>query len=193
MRPAEAIRLAPVLAILLVASTLSAGGVDVDFNPKAEFQRYRTWAWLPNKDQGRRGVLADPTMKERVEKAIEIRLRETGLKPATGDEKPDLYVNYRGDLGTGKEVSSSLGGLTSLDNPVYSTIQFTEQTATLMIDLVDASTNALAWRLYIDQTIKGPNDPPDKLARALDKGFAKYPPTPSEIAKKAKALEKSSR
>jgi hypothetical protein len=61
-----------------------------------------------------------------------------------------------------------------------------------MVDLVDAATNALAWRLYIDQTIKGPNDPPDKLQKALDKGFAKYPPTASEIAKKARKLEKSS-
>jgi hypothetical protein len=121
-----------------------------------------------------------------------IRLRNAGLRPAASDEKPDLLVGYRGDIGTGKEIETSQGGLSSIDNPVYSTVQFTEQTATLMVDLVDAGTNALAWRLYIDQAIKGPNDPPDKLARALDKGFAKYPPSASAIAKKAKALAKSS-
>jgi hypothetical protein len=59
-----------------------------------------------------------------------------------------------------------------------------------MIDLVDAATNALAWRLYIDQTIKGPNDSSDKFSKALDKGFAKYPPSASAIAKKARAQEK---
>jgi hypothetical protein len=136
-------------------------------------------------------VLADATMRERVEKALTIRLREAGLKPATADQKPDLYVTYRGDLGSGQDVRTSQGGWRAWDNPVYSTIQFTEQTATLMVDLVDVSTNALAWRLYIDQTIKGPNDPPDKLSRALDKGFAQYPPSASAIAKKARALEKS--
>ena len=57
---------------------------------------------------------------------------------------------------------------------------------------VDASTNALAWRLYIDEVVRGPNDPPDKMSKALDKGFAKYPPSSSAIAKKAKALETSS-
>ena len=176
----------------LFAGAVSAKSVAVDFNPKAEFNRYQTWAWLPDHDKGQRGVLADATMRERVEKALSIRLREAGLTPAGADAKPDLFVTYRGDTGMGKEISSSLGGLSSMDNPYYTTIQFTEQTATLMVDLVDATTKTLAWRLYIDQTIKGPNDPPDKLSRALDKGFAQYPPTASEIAKKARTLEKSS-
>lgn len=181
-----------VLAALLTTTTVLGGGVEVDFNPKAEFQRYRTWAWLPDHDKNLRGVLADATMRERVEKQIAIRMREAGFTVAAADAKPDLYVSYRGDTAQGKEVSSNLGGLSAYDNPIYTTIHFTEQTATLMIDLVDASTNALAWRLYIDQTVRGPNDPPDKLSKALDKGFAKYPPSASAIAKKAREQEKSS-
>jgi len=177
---------------MLAAGAARAGSIDVDFNPKAEFERYRTWAWIPDRDKGHHGVLADQTMRDRVEKALDIRLREAGLRAAKSDEKPDLLVSYRGDIGQGKTGSTNLGGLSSLDNPMYTSIQFTEQTATLMVDLVDAATNALAWRLYIDQTIKGPSDPPDKLARALDKGFAKYPPSASAIAKKARALGKSS-
>ncbi len=179
-------------ALLVLGEVALAGAVDVDFNPKADFQHYKTWAWLPDLEKGLHGILKDETMRQRVEKALMIRLREAGLDRAAPDAKPDLYVAYRGDVGQGKEVSSSLGGLSSIDNPVYTTIQFTEQTATLMVDLVDAATNALAWRLYIDQTVKGPNDPPDKLSKALDKGFARYPPSASAIAKKAKALEKSS-
>ena len=181
------------LTTLLVAGAVRAGSIDVDFNPKAEFQRYATWAWIPGRDQGHHGVLADATMRERVEKALSIRLRDVGLRPAAPEEKPDLLVGYRGDLGQGKTGSTNLGGWSSLDNPMYTSIQFTEQTATMMVDLVDAATNALAWRLYIDQTIKGPADPPDKLSKALDKGFAKYPPSASAIAKKARALEKTSR
>jgi len=184
--------LVAMLAVLLSAGALRAGSLDVDFNPKAEFHRYRTWAWGPGRDEPRRGVLADATMRERVEKALAIRLREAGLKAVEPDANPDILVNYRGDLGTGKTGSSNLGGWSSMDNPVYSSVQFTEQTATLMVDLVDASTNALAWRLYLDQSIRGTNDSADKLSKALDKGFAKYPPSASAIAKKAKQLEKSS-
>lgn len=182
-------------ALVLASVVLTAGyvrAIDVDFNPKADFQHYKTWAWHPDREKGLRGVLADATMRGRVEKALSIRLREAGLTEAAGDAKPDIYVSYRGDTAQGKDVSSSLGGLSSFDNPVYSTIQFTEQTATLMVDLVDASTNTLAWRLYLDEVVRGPNDPPDKMSKALDKGFAKYPPSASAIAKKAKALEKSS-
>lgn len=182
-----------VMAGMLAVGALRAGSVEVDFNPKAEFKRYRTWAWMPGREEGQRGVLADATMRERVEAAVGKRLRTAGLLPAKPDEKPDLLVSYRGDRGSGKTIRTSQGGLSSMDNPLYSTVEFTEQTATLMVDLVDASTNALAWRLYVDQTIQGPNDPPDKLQKALDKGFAKYPPSASEIARKAKALEKSSK
>jgi len=180
------------VAALLAAGAARAGSIKVDFNPKAEFQRYKTWDWIPDRDKGHRGVLMDQTMRERVEKALGIRLREAGLRAAAANEKPDLLVGYRGDIGRGKTGSSNIGGLSSLDNPMYTSIQFTEQTATLMVDLVDSATLTLAWRLYIDQTIKGPADPPDKISRALDKGFAKYPPSASAIAKKARALEKSS-
>jgi len=178
---------------LSVAASVPAhgGAVEVDFNPKAEFARYRTWAWIPDREKGQRGVLMDPIMRGRVEEALSIRLREVGLVAAAEGQTPDLLVAYRGDTGQGKSGSSNLGGLSSLDNPVYSSVQFTEQTATLMVDLVDASTKTLAWRLYIDQTFRGPNDPPDKLKQVLVKGFAKYPPSPSAIAKKARALEKA--
>lgn len=180
------------VTLALAFGAAVAGSIDVDFNPKAEFHRYRTWAWMPGRDQNRRGVLADATMRERVEQAIGIRLREAGLRAVSPDEKPDLLVTYQGDMGQGKSGSSNIGGLSSLDNPVYTSIQFTVQTATLMVDLVDAATNALAWRLYVDQKIGGPTDSADKFGRALDKGFAKYPPSPAEVAKKAGAQGKSS-
>ncbi len=96
--------LAPALLIAaLFGGAARAGTVDVDFNPKAEFQRYRTWAWAPGRDESRRGVLADATMRERVEKQLAIRLREAGLKAVAPSDNPDLLVNYRGDTGTGRK------------------------------------------------------------------------------------------
>jgi len=177
---------------LLAAGSALAGSIDVDFNPKADFASYKTWAWVPDRDKGHHGVLVDATMRGRVEKTLGKRLREAGLHEAAPGEKADLLVRYRGDTGTGETGSSNIGGLRSLDNPVYTSVQFTEQTANLMVDLIDANTQALAWRLYVDQKVKGPTDPPDKFVRALEKGFAKYPPSASAIAKKARELEKDS-
>ena len=188
-------RMTLMLAIgVLAIGAAHAGAVDVDFNPKADFKHYNTWAWIPGCDQGHRGVLADPTMRERVQHAIAVRLKTAGLLPVTGDEKPDLYVRYQGDIGEGQEITTSAGSLLMYNwsDPAAATLQFTAQTAALIVDLVDVKTTSLAWRLYIHETYNGPNDSSDKLARSLDKGFEKYPPSAAEVSRKARAMEKAS-
>ena len=170
-------KLAVFVTAILAVGAVRAGSIEVDFNPKAEFERYKTWAWAPDRDRERHGVLADKTTRERVEGALAQHLRNAGLRLANPNETPDVLVSYRGDIGTGKTVTTSAGG---------SPIQFQEQSATLIVDLIDPATNTLAWRLYVHQKFGGPNDPPDKLRRALDKGFAKYPPSASARAKKAR-------
>jgi len=180
-------------AVILATGVLRAGSIEVDFNPKAEFERYKTWAWVPDRDQGHHGVLADATMRERVEGTLAGQLRNAGLRPADPGEPPDLLVRYRGDIGTGKIVTTSAGSVANFSDPGYTTLQFAEQTATLIVDLIEPTESTLAWRLYLDQKYGGPNDPPDKLRRALDKGFSRYPPSASARAKKARELEKGSR
>ena len=177
---------------LLAAGVAFAGAVDVDFNPKAEFEKYRTWAWIPDRDQGHHGVLADRTMRDRVEKAILIRLREAGLTAAAPGTTADVLVRYQGDIGQGQTGSSNLRNVYNWTDPAYASVQFTEQTATLIVDLVDGASKALSWRLYLHQTFGGAADSPTKLSDALDKGFAKYPPSASARAKKARKLAKES-
>jgi hypothetical protein len=47
---------------MLAVGFVRGGSVKVDFNPKAEFERYRTWAWAPERDEEHHGVLADATL-----------------------------------------------------------------------------------------------------------------------------------
>jgi hypothetical protein len=186
-------RLAVVLALVMLgAFPARAGSVDVDFNPKAEFERYKTWGWAPDSEEKRRGVLADATMRERVEKHIAGCLLERGLTPAGTGETPDVLVRYMGDTGTGKTANTTNAFYSDPWTPAYRTVQVQEQAATMVVDLIDASANALAWRLYVNQTMRNPNDSPDKFWRALEKGLAKYPPSESERAKKAREVEKRS-
>ena len=186
-------RLTVVLAVAAFATgAVHAGTVEVDFNPNAEFERFKTWEWAPGRDEGRQGVLADATMRDRVEKALAWNLEEVGLRPAGPGDAADVLVRYAGDTGTGKTVTMSEGlGYDSL-SPMYRTMRFDEQVVTIIVDLIDASTKSLAWRLYINQKFGGPNDPPDKLQRAVEKGFSKYPPSKSARAKKAREIEKAS-
>jgi len=180
------------LSGLLAVGAAHAGSVDVDFDPKADFERYRTWAWVPDRGEGHHGVLADQTMRDRVEKAISIRLREAGLTAAAPGTDADVLVRYQGDIGQGQSGSSNLRNVYTWTDPAYVSVQFTEQTATLIVDLVDGTSKSLAWRLYLHQTFAGASDSPTKLSDALDKGFAKYPPSASARAKKAKKLAKES-
>jgi hypothetical protein len=177
---------------VMAAGSVRAGSIDVDFNPNAEFEKYKTWAWIPDRDKGHHGVLADLTMRERVEKALAIRLREAGLTEAGPSATPDVLVRYQGDIGQGKTGTTSVDSAYYWTDPAYASVEFTEQTATLIVDLVDASTKALAWRLYIHHSYGGPSDPPNRMRDALDKGFAKYPPSASARAKKARKLAKES-
>ena len=64
-------RLAALASVsLLAVAAVRAGSVDVDFDPKAPFEKYKTWAWAPGRDQVQTGVLVDATVRERVEKAL---------------------------------------------------------------------------------------------------------------------------
>lgn len=184
------------IAFFLVAASLAAaaalaGTVEVDFNPKAEFERFKTWAWAPGRDQGRTGVLHDATMRDRVEKAIAGCLEDAGLRPAGANETPDLLVRYGGDIGTGKTITTSEGKYQDGLAPEYRTLRFEEQVASMIVDLIEASSQTVAWRLYVNQKVAGPYDDPNKFRDAVEKGFSKYPPSPSARAKKLKAIEKS--
>lgn len=184
------------LVLLLTAALLSVGpavaknSIKTDFNPNAEFERYKTWAFAPDIEKTQTGVLRNAPTRDRVEKALAKRMSVAGFREVAAGEKPDVLVRYQGDIGSGGTVVTSNGAITHMVEPEYATLQFTEQIATLIVDLVDNGTNTLAWRLYIDQVFGGPNDPPDKLSKALEKGFAKYPPTKSARAKKAKEAAK---
>ena len=186
-RPALALALG-----MLAAGAARAGQITVNFNPTGDFKHYNTWAWIPGRDEGHHGVLADATMRQRVEHALAVRLKTAGLVPATVDQKPDVLVRYQGDIGDGKDITTSLGSVQHFADPMYATLRFTEQDATLMVDLLDAAKNVLVWRLYVNETIQGPSDESDKFAKALDKGFAKYPPSAADVARKAKEIEKAS-
>lgn len=187
------------IAALLAFGAARAGKVETDFNPNAKFETYKTWDWVPNRGVGHHGVLAGDAARELLERALASQLRGVGLQQVGPGETPDLVVRYWGDLHQG-ESGTSTGPMGGYDpytggywgDPFQSFARFTEQSATMIVDLIEPATKQLAWRAFINQTYGTAYGTGNELPTALAKAFAKYPPTPSARARKAKEWEKKS-
>ncbi|NIO41615.1 MAG: DUF4136 domain-containing protein [Burkholderiales bacterium] len=171
------------LAVVLLFSTAAIAGVDVDFDETIDFAKYKTYAW-------RAGTAAkDRLMQKRIENAVEGQLNAKGVSKREGG--PDLHVITHASGKTEKVVNvNNMGyagyrwsgwnrwGPTSVN--VYEI-----ETGTLIVDLLDASTNELVWRGVATKTL---SENPQKVAKLINKVvtkmFKKFPPKQATSAPK---------
>lgn len=186
-------------AALLAFGAARAGKIETDFDPNAKFESYKTWDWVAGRGVGHHGVLAGDAARELLERAIASQLRGVGLQQVSPGVTPDLVVRYWGDLHQGDSGTSTspMGGYDPYTggywgDPFQSFAHFTEQSATVIVDLIDPATKGLVWRAFINQAYGTAYGPGNELATALEKAFAKYPPSPSARARKAKEWGKKS-
>jgi len=159
-----------VLALMAVASTAGAG-VVVDHDHDADFSGFETFTF-------KSGTPASSELNQRrIENAIERELVAKGLR--RDDEAPDLEVVTHVSVEKSMRVEVDdfgyqrhWGGTTVSAYEVH--------LGTLVVDLVDASKKALAWRGKATATVD-PNMKPDKLEARINKIVAKmfkeYPPS----------------
>lgn len=183
---------------IVVAAPAHAGKIRTDFNPKADFASYRTWDWVPGHDEGHRGVLAGKAARDLVEGALAGDLERRGLRRVAPGETPDLVVRYVGEVAEAAKGTTSgyLGGYEPYIMGEWSAgfqtaVSVSSQSATMMIDLIDPKTKALAWRAFVEQkygTTSGQMGSP--VADAVRKAFEEYPPSESARKRKLKEWEK---
>jgi hypothetical protein len=156
-----------VLGAFLGAAAPAASQVKVDYDKKADFARYKTWAWrtgtpAPN-------AAADKKLRE----AIEARLAAKGLKRVEG--KGDLEVVYHA-AGENRISTEKLG----YKEPEFQTeakrVTYV-RVGTVMLDMVDASTGKVVWR----GEAEGVANPVyteiiPKIDAAVEQLFAQFPP-----------------
>ncbi len=197
MRPH--VRAAVLIAVLGSALPAAAGNkVETDFNPNADFKAYKTWDWVPNHDVGHHGVLAGEVARGMVERALTGQLDRAGLRRAASGETADLLVRYWGDVAEGKSGIQTTGPMGGYDpytggywtDMFQSSAMYTEQIATIIVDLIDPKTKNLAWRAFIHQKYGVPSTSGSPVADALTRAFDEYPPTAKQIARKKKEWEK---
>ena len=161
------------VVVLLTAGSAWAQKVNVDYDHSADFTKYKTYAWMES-----RNPAPSDLSHRRIVEAIDQQLAAKGLRKV--DRNPDLLVVY--NAGVKEQVSVQgysygyypyrWGGGGSVY--LYENV---ELQATLIVDLVDAQKQELAWRGVATDTI---SDKPEKnikkINKAAEKMFKKFPP-----------------
>ncbi|MDQ3617410.1 MAG: DUF4136 domain-containing protein [Pseudomonadota bacterium] len=154
LRPRLALNcLFALLAFALLAGCATAPRVSTDFDPEADFSRYRSYAFyqpLAMEDSGYSTYLTD-TIKNSIRREMNAR----GY--VFNDSDPDLRVNFQGIIQEKTDVYSiprsdiqyfySYRARRYVGVPIwYDETQVRRYTqGTLSVDLVDADRNRLVW------------------------------------------------
>lgn len=157
--------------ILLAASSALAQKVTVQFDPAADFSRYKTFAIRGGQLNSRNPALNSDLVKKRIEADIEQSLTAKGLTMVAG--RTDLNVRYTLGAVRRTQVEAYPAGWRGLGTR-WVRVPYAE--GTLVIDLRDPSTRSLVWRAIASEEKRDPTKLEGKLDDMVKKSLKKYPP-----------------
>ena len=164
---------------LVVAVSVSAQKIKVEYDKSLDFSKFKTFAW------GERDASARPLLVIAIAAAIEQELTNRGLQRTDGD--PDLYVQMYGgtnaEMGVSYPVFLYSGGFPPFDTSflAWTAVPGTSNTVVvhqgqLVVDLIDGSRKKLAWRgIARDNLSDNRSKALDQVNTAVEKLFRKYP------------------
>jgi hypothetical protein len=167
---------AAAVSLMLLGTTGLAQSVSYDFDRNADFSQFRTYAWTAGTE------LADELHHTRVVRAIEGQLAAKGLVRVRRDANPDVLVAYHASFDRNLQINAfgtgwggpRFGGLRSGTATTQEIL-----TGTLVVDISDARTNALAWRGMASGDVNATAKPEQRdknISRTTQKMFKNYPP-----------------
>ena len=163
-------------ALLIMAGSAAAQKVDTDFDHHADFSRYKTYSWL------REPTMNDQLAKQRVMDDVNQQLQAKGWQLVNGNADVGVIANaatqnqqtlntfYDGFPGW---RWSWAGGDTTTTVETYTV-------GTLVVDLFDQHTKQAIFRATATDTLSDKQEKNDeKINKAVEKMFAKFPPKSS--------------
>jgi len=179
------------------------GSVKWDFDPDADFARYKTFAFVPLPEQEKKGVLADPRLRDQVRNLIAGAMELKGIHEVPRDEPHDLAVRFWVAARTKEELISVpntdpimyWGGyppyLTGAWSYWYNDVVTQHyHEAILLVDLIDRPKKDLTWRIYLTEKIKGDGSGWANAQKNIRKGLERYPPTAEQKEEQRKKASK---
>ena len=170
------IMIAAVLSVVMLPLAAWAQQTSFDYDRSTNFAGYRTFAFKDGTKVG------DPLIDKRIADALASQLGQKGLQRA---EAPDVFVVYHIAFDKEKDISAWStgggpygyywgGGWGSTDIRVREII-----VGTLVVDVVDARTNAIVWRgigVREVDTQATPEKRDRNINKAVEKILKNYPP-----------------
>ena len=157
---------------MMLAACASTPDVQTDFDPTAQFSRYRTYAWTATPAFGA------PLMQQRITASIDAKLGAIGWTPApaaTADVVIAAQVITREQLSI--DTFNSGGGWGGWGPPGPGSARVRSHTVgTLVLDIFDARTKRAVWRGTASGALPKTSDKATaKTQEAIDRMFASFP------------------
>jgi hypothetical protein len=181
---------------VMVMASCASFPVHVAYAPSADFERYRTFDWMPQPSHNPAADIV-PGFTDRLRGAIGQALARKGLRRAVPGQLSDLRIAFYAHLSVEPRVWVSSWGTRWM--PYYvgrgygwgpslvawgpDVFVSSYETGTLVVDIYDERTRRLVWRGWTRDAID-PSDPDDDLIDAVQKVVARFPPSPKRSVPK---------
>ncbi len=181
---------ASLLVLTLAVMIGGCGGLKVqtDVDPEADFTGWQTYQWAERTDEGKQDRrVYNYAVEGRVKNAVNRAMEAKGLREDTIGQ-PDFLVGWHGFIqgqanfsvvSSYYEYSSGWFGYYTPGYVSSQTYVNNWKDGTLMLDIVDARSNALVWRGMGTDAL-GDAEGPEQLQKRMDEAVARilrdFPP-----------------
>ena len=160
--------------VLLLACCPTYGqSVKVDYDKNTNFSVYHNYAWAKGTP------VENPLMDQRIIDGVDKQLAAKGLRKVEASADPDLWVLYHGAVSTETQLNTTnMGGWGwRWGGGMATTTVEKIPVGRLVVDIGDAKTKKLLWLGDASDTLSDkPEKNEQKLNKALEKMFKKFPP-----------------
>jgi hypothetical protein len=149
------------LLFLFCAASTSAQKVNTEWDNKAHFSNYKTYAWLESKHPAHSDLL-----NKRVIENVDKQMAAKGFTKVA--DNSDVFVVYNAHVKEQVSVGAGYDPASPSSVPLW---------GILVINFVDGQTRALVWRgTGMDVLSDEPEKNVQSIEKATAKMFKKYPP-----------------
>ena len=171
--------------LMLLAGGAAAQDVNYDYDRRANFSAYRTYAWVGGTSQ------ADDLNHARIVAAVDRQLAAKGLTQVDSTGNPDVLVLYRVALTEDLEINGfdnrgpgPWGGWGGWGGGLVHARTERVTVGTLVVGMIDAKTRSMVWRTSASKDLDLGDNPEKwekKLNKAVEKMFKHNPGSTSHV------------